>query len=71
MAEFPSAPPVLYQFTNVSAFGAQAVASADVALTDSGRYRLGITAHYFYAKENPEVTTRVLTIGPEFTFSFR
>ena len=63
--------PIPYQFTDVSAFGAQAVVSADVALTDSGRYRLGITAHYFYVKENTEVTTRILTVGPEFTFSFR
>jgi hypothetical protein len=54
---------------NSSIFGAQAVASVDSAMTQSGRFRIGITTRYYYLKQNTQVTMRLFTIGPEFIFS--
>lgn len=57
---------------STSGFGLQAVASADYALSPSGRFRVGVTARYYYV--NPghtrEIIDRFFNIGPAFTFSF-
>ena len=54
-----------------SGWGGQAVASGDYALTRSGRFRAGLTARYYYVPVSPYVNARLLTVGPDFTFSFR
>jgi len=65
--------------SNESGFGGQAVVSTDYALSDSGRYRLGLTARFYYINSSFRSgagytyhgTDRYFTIGTEFTFSFR
>lgn len=57
--------------TDAAGWGRTAVASADYALTRSGRLRAGLTGRYYYVKVASQVTARIFTIGPEFTFSFR
>jgi hypothetical protein len=54
-----------------SGWGGQAVAAADYALTRSGRFRAGLTARYYYVPVSSRVNARLLTVGPDFTFSFR
>ena len=54
-----------------SGFGVQAVASADYAITQSGRWRAGGTVRYYYVPVSVFTTARFLTVGPDFTFSFR
>jgi len=54
-----------------SGWGGQFVVGGDYALTASGRFRLGTTARYYYVRMNPYQNARIVTIGPDFTFSFR
>ena len=64
--------------SNTSGLGGQAVVSTDYALSDSGRYRLGLTGRFYYINTAYKSgaytfhgTDRYFTIGTEFTFSFR
>jgi len=57
--------------TAASGWGGQFVAAGDYGLTRSGRFRAGLTARYYYIPVNPFQNARVLTVGPDFTFSFR
>jgi hypothetical protein len=60
-----------YFASNSSQFGAQAVFSGDYALSPSGRFRIGVTARYYYTKDSTaDNITRVFTFGPSFIFSF-
>ncbi|SPE42099.1 conserved exported hypothetical protein [Candidatus Sulfopaludibacter sp. SbA3] len=54
-----------------SGWGGQFVASGDCGLLRSGRLRAGLTARYYYIHVGLYVTGRILTVGPDFTFSFR
>jgi hypothetical protein len=54
-----------------SGWGGQWVASGDYGVTRSGRLRVGITGRYYYIAVGPYKTGRILTVGPDFTFSFR
>jgi hypothetical protein len=56
---------------STSAWGGQFVAAGDYGLTRSGRFRLGVTARYYYLRVGPYRTGRIFTVGPDFTFSFR
>ena len=65
-------------FNNTSGIGGQGVVSGDYALSPSGRYRLGLTARFYYVNAAYKIFSytyhendRVFTIGTEFTFSFR
>ena len=60
-----------YGLVNASAWGGQAVAGGDYALTRSGHFRAGLTARYYYIPVTRYTTARILIIGPDFTFSFR
>jgi hypothetical protein len=53
-----------------SGWGGQFVAAGDYSLTRSGRFRAGLTARYYYLLLGYR-TGRILTVGPDFTFSFR
>lgn len=57
--------------TPESGWGAQFVAGGDYTLSRSGRFRAGITVRYYYVGVGRERTARVLTVGPDFTWSFR
>lgn len=54
-----------------SGWGVQAVAAGDYAITRSGRWRAGATVRYYYVPINVLQNVRVVTVGPDFTFSFR
>jgi hypothetical protein len=54
-----------------SRWGAQFVAAGDYGLKHSGRLRAGITGRYYYTNVRRFVTSRIFTVGPDFTFSFR
>lgn len=54
-----------------SGWGGQFVAAGDYGITRSGRLRAGITVRYYYVPVSPYVNARLLTVGPDFTFSFR
>lgn len=56
---------------SASGWGGQFVAAGDYGLTRSGRLRVGLTARYYYIKVGQYRTGRILTVGPDFTFSFR
>ncbi len=54
----------------MSGWGVQAVASGDYGLTRSGRARAGLTLRYYYIGVSQYLKVRMLTVGPDFTFSF-
>ena len=56
---------------STSGWGGQLVASGDYRLTRSGRVHAGLTVRDYYVKIAQYVTARILTVGPDFTFSFR
>jgi hypothetical protein len=60
-----------YDLVSLSAWGGQFVAGGDYALTRSGRFRAGLTVRYYYVPVRAEQVARILTVGPDFTFSFR
>jgi hypothetical protein len=68
--------------TEFSAWGGQAVATGDYAITRSGRLRAGLLLRYYFASPkpseifgppgyNPSESLHLLTVGPQVTFSFR
>lgn len=64
-----------------SGLGGQFVGSADYAVTQSGRFRIGATARYYSFSSGPSLalgvpyytaaTFHAFVFGPEFSFSFR
>ena len=60
-----------YFLAGALGWGGQFVAGGDYALTRSGRIRTGATARYYHIQWTPFVTGRMITVGPDFTFSFR
>jgi len=60
-----------YDGAGASAWGGQGVASIDYGITRSGRIRAGLTARYYYVPVNGYTIARLVTLGPDFTFSFR
>jgi len=64
-----------------SGWGGQFVISGDYALTQSGRFRLGLATRYYFAAPKPDAlytslyhprdSFHLFVIGPEVTFSFR
>jgi hypothetical protein len=56
---------------SASGWGGQFVAAGDYRLTRSGRFRAGLTVRDYYIKIAQYVTARILTVGPDFTFSFQ
>jgi hypothetical protein len=51
-------------------WGWQVAATARWAVTDSRRFWVGATARYYYFRASPFSVNRLLTVGPEFTWSF-
>jgi hypothetical protein len=51
-------------------WGWQVTVSARTALSHSGRFWIGATARYYYVRFDPYSVGRVMTIGPDFTWSF-
>lgn len=56
--------------SGTSGWGGQFVAGGDYGLTRSGHFRVGLTARYYYIRIDPYRVSRLITVGPEFTFSF-
>lgn len=62
----------------ISGWVGQFVASGDYRIGESNKYRVGATIHYYYGSptlhfepgENPTVPLHLVTIGPNFIFSF-
>jgi hypothetical protein len=63
---FPDAP-----LASTTGWGGQLVAAGDYGLTRSGRLRMGVTGRFYYIHVGPFQKGRILTVGPDFTFSFR
>ena len=68
----------LWATAGLSGWGGQFVVSGDYRVTNSGKFRMGFTARYFYGTVRytyPDFSiltpSHILTIGPEFTFCFR
>lgn len=68
--------------TEFSAFGGQAVATGDYAVTRSGKLRAGLLLRYYFASPkpsesfgppgyNPSESLHLFAVGPQVTFSFR
>jgi hypothetical protein len=59
-----------YEVISPNPWGWQVSVSARGALTRSGRFWIGVTARYYYVRFNDFSVGRVMTIGPDFTWSF-
>ena len=59
-----------YLFGSPNPWGWQITVSGRSPVTRSGRFWIGLTARYYYVRFDAYSIGRVMTIGPDFTWSF-